>query len=308
MSHNGQTVVTAEETRKLRVYQLPAGGPIKQWTRVAEARVPGDTGPLESAKFTPDGQMVVSAGEWDFAPWVWAWHSGGNPIQLQDSTSSLDTLAISDDGATVAAGDYMNRVIVWNLSNRKIIEELGQESYNYHVTDITYIPHSTLIAAASTEGTIRLYDPAVSDKSLRTFGNVGDSPIRALDVSADGTYLASVSEDRRVRIWHISDGKLEQTIDAPQSTNADVAFSPDGTLLAVAAADAAVHVWAWRQNHKLAVLRRHDDSVNSVQFSPDGSSILTASDDGTAAIFSCTTCQPFDEILAIADQQARNRG
>jgi WD40 repeat protein len=153
-----------------------------------------------------------------------------------------------------------------------------------------------------------LYDPAVSDKSLRTFGNVGDSPIRALDVSADGTYLASVSEDRRVRIWHISDGKLEQTIDAPQSTNADVAFSPDGTLLAVAAADAAVHVWAWRQNHKLAVLRRHDDSVNSVQFSPDGSSILTASDDGTAAIFSCTTCQPFDEILAIADQQARNRG
>ena len=78
--------------------------------------------------------------------------------------------------------------------------------------------------------------------------------------------------------------------------------------MALAAADAAVHVWAWRENRKLAVLRRHGDSVNSVQFSPDGNSILTASDDGTAAIFLCTTCQPFDELLAIADQQARNRG
>jgi WD40 repeat protein len=304
---NGQTVVTAEETGDLRIYELPAGGPIKQWSQVARTYVPGGGG-VASARFTPDGRTVVSARWWGFAPWTWAWRSDGKPRQLEENDWSLTGLAISGDGATVAAGDSKNQVIIWNLSNGKVIEVLGQETDNDQVTDVAYIPHSTVIAAGSTEGTIRLYDPAESQLSLRTFGNVGDSPIRALNVSPNGTYLASVSEDRKVRIWRISDGKLEQTIEGPPSTNADLAFSPDGSLVAIAAADAAVHVWEWRQNHKLAVLRRHADLVNSVQFFPDGNSILTASDDGTAAIFRCTTCQPFDEVLAIAEQQARNRG
>jgi WD40 repeat protein len=307
MSGNGQTVVTAEEAGDLRIYQLPAGGPFKQWKLAAQTYVPGEGG-VFSAKLTPDAQTVVSARWWDFAPWVWPWYSGGKPRQLEAGDEFISRLAISPDGTTVAAGDDRNRLIIWNLSNGRIIEELGPEADNYQVTDVTYIPHSTMIATASTEGTIRLFDPAVSEYSLRTLGTFGDSPIRVLDVSPDGTYLASVSDDRKVRIWRISDGKLEQTIDGPQSTHADVAFSPDGTLVALAAADAAVHVWAWREDRKLAVLRRHGDLVNSVQFSPDGDSILTTSDDGTAAIFLCTTCQPFDELLAIADQQARNRG
>ena len=127
----------------------------------------------------------------------------------------------------------------------------------------------------------------------------GDPAVKALDVSADGAYLATASEDRKVRVWRISDGTLEQTIDGPPSTNADVAFSPDGKLVALATADAAVHIWEWQGNHKLAVLRRHVDAINSVQFSPDGS-IITASDDSTVAIFPCTTCQPFDQLLEAA--------
>jgi WD40 repeat protein len=306
ISRDGQTVVTAEETGDLRIYGFAAGGPNRQWTQVAQTYVPGDGG-LTSASFTPDGQTVVSARWWDFAPWVWAWQSGGQPRQLEASDSVVGKPAISSDGTTVAAGDFSNQVIVWNLSTGKLIEVLGHETNDYRIPDVAYIPHSTLIAAASTEGTIRLFDPAESQHSLRTLGNVGDSPINALDVSDDGTYLASISDDLKVRIWRISDGKLEQTIDGPTSTNADVAFSPDGSLVGLAAGDAAVHVWQWRENHKLAVLRRHGDSVNSVQFFPDGR-IITASDDGSAVIFPCTTCQSFDELLTIADQQDRNRG
>jgi WD40 repeat protein len=240
---------------------------------------------------------------------VWAWRSEGQPRQLEAGDGFLKRLAVSSDGATVAAGDSTNRVVIWNLSSGKIIEELGQESdKNDQVTDVKYVTHSSLIAAASTEGTIRLFDPAVSQQSLQTLGEVGDSPITALDVSADGTHLASVSDDRTVRIWRISDGKLVQTISGPQNTIGDVAFNPDGTVVAVAAADGAVHLWRWRDNYKLAVLQRHGDSVNSVKFFPDGSTLLSASDDGTAAIYSCTTCQPFKEVLATADQQDRNRG
>jgi WD40 repeat protein len=77
--------------------------------------------------------------------------------------------------------------------------------------------------------------------------------------------------------------------------------------MALATVDGAVHIWEWQTDHKLAVLRRHVDAINSVQFSPDGS-IITASDDATVAIFPCTTCQPFNELLKIAEERDRSRG
>jgi hypothetical protein len=36
--------------------------------------------------------------------------------------------------------------------------------------------------------------------------------------------------------------------------------------------------------------------------------IISASNDGTVAIYSCTTCQPFNDVLTMAGQQDRNRG
>jgi WD40 repeat protein len=63
-------------------------------------------------------------------------------------------------------------------------------------------------------------------------------------------------------------------------------------------ADGTIHVWHWADAHKLAALRRHGDSVNRVLFISDGS-LLTASE-STVAVFRCTTCGSFDDLLKIA--------
>jgi WD40 repeat protein len=65
------------------------------------------------------------------------------------------------------------------------------------------------------------------------------------------------------------------------------------------APDGTIHVWNLADGHKLAVLRRHSDSVNKVLFMANGS-LLTASADATVAVFPCTTCDPFDDVLKIA--------
>jgi WD40 repeat protein len=301
---NGQLLVIAEDTGDLRVYKRRAGDRSDQWAQVAHTSLRG--GGLGSARFTRDGRTVVTARLGDSAPSVWAWQSSNPPHRLTSSNRILTALAVSSDGQSVAAGDASNRVTVWDLASGGITAPLELGTDGYQVTGVTYIPRSTLIAAASTDGTVRLFDPVKPKQPLRTLGEVGGPVVKALDVSTDGAFVAAASEDRKVRIWRTPGGKPEQTIDGPSSTTADVAFSPDGKLVALAAVDGTVHIWEWRGNHKLAVLRRHVDAINSVQFSPDGSSIITAGDDAAVAIFSCTTCQPFEELLRIAEEQDRN--
>jgi WD40 repeat protein len=296
-------LVTAGDTGDLRIYQRSPGSRSDQWLQLAHTSLPGGLG---SAKLTPDGRMAVSARLRDFAPSVWAWESGKPPYRLSASDRILTALAISGDGRSVAAGDASNRVIVWDLASSRITARLGPRSAVDQATRVTYIPHSALVALGSTNGTVRLFDPANPAQPLRTLGDVGNPAVKALDVSADGAYLAAASEDRNLRVWRISDGTLEKTIEGPPSTSTDVAFSRDGRLIALAAADAAVHIWEWQTNQELAVLRRHVDAINSVQFSPDGNNIITASDDATVAIFPCTTCQPFEELLKTAEEQDRN--
>jgi len=120
----------------------------------------------------------------------------------------------------------------------------------------------------------------------------------AVDVSADGANLVSVSENGEVQVWRLSDGEPIQTFQSAPGTNS-VAFNREGSLVTTGAPDGTIHVWHWADRHKLAVLRRHGDSVNKVLFTADGS-LLTASDDSTVAVFTCTTCGPFRDLLKIA--------
>jgi WD40 repeat protein len=304
ISQDGRLLVTAGYVGDLRVYQRATGGPINPWSPAAHATLPG--GGLGIAKLTPDGHTVVSARLADTAPYVWAWQSSDPPHRLSSSGGTVSALAISGDGRSVAAGSR-NRVVVWDLSSGHVIAQLGLGGDNDEVTHVAYIPNSTLIAAASTDGTVRLLDSAKPEQLARSLGQTGGPEIKALDVSADGSYLATASEDRSVRVWRIADAMPLRTLAGPASTDADVAFSPDGKFVALAAADAAVHIWEWQEDRKLAVLHRHVDAINSVQFAPD-ESIITASDDSTVAIFACTTCQPFNELLKVAEERDRTRG
>jgi WD40 repeat protein len=62
--------------------------------------------------------------------------------------------------------------------------------------------------------------------------------------SPDGAILASVHDDKVVRLWHVPSGKLLGSLKGhPKKVNS-LAFSPDGALLATASDDQTVRLWA----------------------------------------------------------------
>jgi WD40 repeat protein len=299
LSRDDRYLVTAEDNGDLRVYNTNTNAdPADQWNELSRASL-NRYGQLIGASFSPDGLKVVAAGELSRAPSVFDWQSSSHLDALNPWVRQIRSQpVVSADGRRVAAGDVKGDVIVWDLESHEITAKLPSGGEGVLVAMLVAVPGSDLFAAASTDGTVSLWDPDRPEVPQRTLGNDGGSPMTAIAVSSDGANLVSVSENHEVQVWRLSDGERIKAFPAAPSTNS-VAFSRDGRLVTTSAPDGTIHVWNSADGHKLAVLRRHSDSVNKVLFMANGS-LLTASADATVAVFPCTTCDPFDDVLKIA--------
>lgn len=56
--------------------------------------------------------------------------------------------------------------------------------------------------------------------------------ISSVKFSPDGSYIASASSDKTVRIWNANDGKTEKTITGHKLGISDICWSPDNKLIA----------------------------------------------------------------------------
>jgi WD40 repeat protein len=86
-----------------------------------------------------------------------------------------------------------------------------------------------LIASASKDKTIRLWDPA---KGLLQELKGHNGCVNAVRFSPNGQLLASASDDKTVRLWDTKTGKLFQEFEGHRFSTTDILFSPGGHVLA----------------------------------------------------------------------------
>mmetsp|Transcript_1030 Transcript_1030/g.1593 ORF Transcript_1030/g.1593 Transcript_1030/m.1593 type:complete len:718 (+) Transcript_1030:115-2268(+) len=149
-----------------------------------------------------------------------------------------------------------------------------------------------------------------------------DSSILAMDVSNDGTMLASASSYGDVCVWKIADGrllrKLERTHGGSGSNDQGCAvtciqFSPDGSKVLSGGHDSTCREHGLLSSRMIKEFRGHKSYINCCSYIilPNSSivthsesggernflAVVTASADGSVMVWNCRSAEPLREII-----------
>ncbi|KAM0683755.1 WD repeat-containing protein 5 [Mitosporidium daphniae] len=101
--------------------------------------------------------------------------------------------------------------------------------------------------------------------------------ISSVKFSPDGNYLGTASLDKTVKIWRVSDGRLEKTLEGHSGGISDIAWSNDSKLICSASDDTTLILWNVEKGKKQKTLAQHMHYVFCCSMSVDVSSDFIAS-------------------------------
>jgi RNA polymerase sigma factor (sigma-70 family) len=234
---------------------------------------------VRALAYSPDGKWLVTAGH---EVRLLEAATGKEVRRLQTTRGlSLDVVAFSSDGRTVATGETRGArafgdkgaaLILWDATTGKVLHRLkGHED----VTAVAFSRDGKTVASGSADKQVRLWDVA-SGKPLHGLeGHEG--AVHALAFAPGGKVLASAGEDRVVRLWDVTTGKPLRPLKGHAQGLFGVVFSPDGKVLACRGRDGIIHLWEPDTGREIRRWDAGGGFVGELAFSPDGKVLASAS-------------------------------
>jgi WD40 repeat protein len=251
----------------------------------------------------PDLSKLLSVAAWRLNPSSAARHAmfaaAARPgIAVLNASGSVNSVAFSPDGKTLATGTNDGSVWLWDLATRQAGRLLTASGFPVH--SVAFSPDGKTLAAGSNDGSVRLWGLATHRPiGGRLIINGPGGPVTSVAFSPDGKILAAGSNDGTggtVWLWDLATHQPIATplINGPGGSVSSVAFSPHGKTLAIGTYDGSVWLQDVATRQPGRRVTAEGFSVYSVAFSPDGKTLATGNIDFTVRLWNVAT--PSDSL------------
>ncbi len=123
----------AQTPNEQKLDQNPAARPAVAGSFVdyfaQEVQLTGHQGSVNSASFSPDGKLIVTAGT-DGTARVWD-ISGKQIVELRGHSASVRSASFSPDGKRIVTASFDGTARVWDLSGKQLVELTGHQGNVY---------------------------------------------------------------------------------------------------------------------------------------------------------------------------------
>jgi WD40 repeat protein len=166
----------------------------------------GHTGPITDVVYGTVGDQVISASE-DGSVRVWNTTTGALDFLLDQKSTPYRTLALSNDGRTLAAGNADGFIRLWAMPSGDPLAEF--HAHDDWINALSLSRDGTLLVSASRDRTVRVWDVAAREELHRYTAH----PFEHLTVAinSDSGWVASGATDASIILW-----KLLTTSSAPE--------------------------------------------------------------------------------------------
>ena len=210
---------------------------------------------------------------------------------------ALATLA---NGRGIATGSSDKEVKFWDFDNTtagdlklvhvrtlRVGDEVLALRFSSHAD-----PARVLLAVALLDATVKVFYNDTLRFALSLYGHT--LPVLSMDISADGTLLATGSADKTLKVWGLDFGDLHKSFHAGSGAVTAVGFVANTHYVFTGGRDRSLRYWDVDRFARIySVESAHSADVWAIAASPDGTFVATSGADRALRIWRRTQEQVF---------------
>lgn len=201
---------------------------------------------------------------------------------LSDGLMCVMGIGINASEKYVAAIEEFGNLLIFDytLETPELVNsiELGSE----YAFGTAFSPDAKHVAAVGTQGKLFIAN-AETGKVLHDIEAHGDW-VLCVDYNAQGTFLATGANDRRVKVWDTT-GQLVHTLIGHKGNVSSIRFSKDGTHLYSSSADGTLIKWDVEKEEAVWTLDVSDKELYDFALSPDENFVAVVAKDKTLSLW-----------------------